>query len=71
MNKETLVNEEKSKDFLAPQLGSFTMKITSSFFLAKIAIGRLLLRLIYTSSMYFFSEHLAPHLSITVISGRV
>ena len=54
VNKETLVNEEKSKDFLARQLGSFTMKITVPFFLAEIAIGRLVLRIIYTSSMYFF-----------------
>ena len=32
VNKETLVNEEKSKYFLARQLGSFTMKITVPFF---------------------------------------
>ena len=41
MNKETSVNEEKSKDFLDPQLESLTVKTTILFLLAKIAIERL------------------------------
>ena len=55
VNKEKSVNEEKSKAGPATRV-PYSENQGPLFFLAKIAIVGLVLRLIYTSSMYFLAN---------------
>ena len=69
MNKEKSVNEEKSK--AGPATRVPYSENQGPLFFSENSYRRTSVKAYLYFLNVFFSEHLAPHLSIIVISGRV